>query len=657
MGSRGLATSSEPSGGAAADPGTTYRAFLSYSHSDRAAAAAIHYALEGYRLPRKLVGRPTAVGPVPRRLTPIFRDREELSAASDLSTLITAALEKSLFLIVVCSPAAAASKWVNAEIIAFKRLHGEDRVLALVVAGEPNVSTWDHAAPDEAFPRALRFQIGAHGRLTHQPAEPLAADMRKGQDRRRLARLKLIAGLSGLPLDQIVRRETQRHARRLSIVAAGALIGMIFAGGLAIYANTRRIEAIAQRRIAEREAATSRATSDYLVGTFSITNPATENPRTITVFTLLGRSAARIQTELADQPAVQARLIYTLAEAYDNLGLFDDARRMIERSRPAILRAGGEGVGAELMLASTYLSLGQLDRASAVVAHAQRTLDSDPKALPEWRAMALATRGRIRIATQDVNGGLADFDRALVLYRQNPETSPRRIAALLQNRGLVLSDDGQFAAAETSLNEALVISRAKLGERHLFTGQIWYALAQNAFLAGRLDVAEARIARALVIERLMLDPDNPIIADALSIQGQIYQGEHKLAPAQAALEQAVAVYRKAFGRPHYLIGIADVYLALVESDRGDTNGALRILDDAKHNYDVSYGHLHANHGDLLVNRALILARAGRMTEAHRDCAAGVAILGQTLGPKASYTLSETAICAALKPGPLAGAPA
>lgn len=634
----------------APDAGYTYRAFLSYSHRDRAAAAALHYALEGYRIPDKLVGRPTGFGPVPRRLTPIFRDREELGAAPDLGSVITSALERSLFLIVLCSPAAVASRWVDEEILAFKRMHGEDRVLAVVVAGEPNISTWDRTAPDECFPRALRFRIGAHGRLTHHPAEPIAADMRKGQDRRRLTKLKLVAGLTGLSLDQIIRRETQRHARRLAIVAAAALVGMVLAGGLALYANARRIEANQQRVIAEHEAATSRATSDYLIGTFTITNPATENPRTITVVDMLGRSAARMQTELADQPIVEARLIYTLAQAYDNLGLFDDARRMIERSGPALRRAGGEGVGAELMLASTYLSLGQLDRASAIVGQADRILAADPKALPEWRAMALVTHGRIRIAKQDPKEGIADFDRALAIYRANPGAPPRKIAALLQNRGLVLSDDGQFQAAEASLDQALAISRANLGERHLFTGQIWFALAQNAFLAGKLPLAEARIARALAIERLMLDPDNPILADALSMQGQIYQGEKKLPEAEAALRQAVAVYRKAFGRPHYLIGIADVYLALVESDRGDTDGALRILDDAKHNYDVSYGHIGANHGDLLVNRALILAHAGRMAEARRDCAAGIAILRHTLGPKASYTLSETANCAALKDG-------
>ena len=41
--------------------------------------------VESYRIPPKLVGKATGVGEVPRRLRPIFRDREELPASGDLS--------------------------------------------------------------------------------------------------------------------------------------------------------------------------------------------------------------------------------------------------------------------------------------------------------------------------------------------------------------------------------------------------------------------------------------------------------------------------------------------------------------------------------------------------------------------------------------------
>ena len=70
----------------------------------------------------------TARGEVPKRIAPIFRDRDELPSATDLGSLINAALASSECQIVICSPQAATSKWVNEEILAFKRLGREDRI-------------------------------------------------------------------------------------------------------------------------------------------------------------------------------------------------------------------------------------------------------------------------------------------------------------------------------------------------------------------------------------------------------------------------------------------------------------------------------------------------------------------------------------------------
>lgn len=63
------------------DGAFAYRAFISYSHKDKDLAQRLHRDVESYRIPSKLVGRVTGVGKVPRRLRPIFRDREELPAS------------------------------------------------------------------------------------------------------------------------------------------------------------------------------------------------------------------------------------------------------------------------------------------------------------------------------------------------------------------------------------------------------------------------------------------------------------------------------------------------------------------------------------------------------------------------------------------------
>jgi hypothetical protein len=81
-----------------------YRAFISYSHCDSKWAERLHNRLERYRPPKPLIGVVTAHGTVPRRLVPIFRDRDELPSATDLGALINSALKDSAAQIVICSP-------------------------------------------------------------------------------------------------------------------------------------------------------------------------------------------------------------------------------------------------------------------------------------------------------------------------------------------------------------------------------------------------------------------------------------------------------------------------------------------------------------------------------------------------------------------------
>ena len=72
-----------------------YLAFVSYSHVDEVWAKWLHQALERYGVPKPLVGRTTAKGVVPRRLTPIFRDRDELPGSPNLEEEIRRALQRS----------------------------------------------------------------------------------------------------------------------------------------------------------------------------------------------------------------------------------------------------------------------------------------------------------------------------------------------------------------------------------------------------------------------------------------------------------------------------------------------------------------------------------------------------------------------------------
>ncbi|HSG60383.1 MAG TPA: toll/interleukin-1 receptor domain-containing protein [Pseudomonadales bacterium] len=204
-----------------------YKAFISYSHRDSQWAKWLHSQLERYRLPRHLaqsLGQPAKIGK-------IFRDRDELSSGQDLAAHIQTALQHSEYLLVICSPDATQSQWVNAEIEYFQKLGKHKQIFCLLVEGG-----------DDAFPRALRTDDQGNG------VTPLAADPRDSADGQHLAKLKIIAGMFGIALDTLVQRDRQRRKQQRLASAIG-MAGII---GLGLYAYINAIERQYQQLQAEK---------------------------------------------------------------------------------------------------------------------------------------------------------------------------------------------------------------------------------------------------------------------------------------------------------------------------------------------------------------------------------------------------------------------
>jgi len=240
-----------------------YQAFISYSHRDSVWGDWLHCALERYRVPKALVGTAGERGDVPARIFPVFRDREELSSSSDLSASIRDALVASKCLVVICSPNAARSRWVEQEIREFKALGREERVLCLIVDGEPNTSDIPGREGEECFPQAVRFRVDREGQLSDERTEVIAADARPHADGKLNARLRLAAGILGVRFDDLKQRDLRYRQRRLFIATAVLAAVTVITTTLAVAAwfgwqRAERQEALAlnARDQAERIAST-----------------------------------------------------------------------------------------------------------------------------------------------------------------------------------------------------------------------------------------------------------------------------------------------------------------------------------------------------------------------------------------------------------------
>ena len=223
-----------------------YWAFISYSSKDRRWGEWLHRRLENYPIPPEFRGLEVFDGAVlGKNLRPVFRDRDELAGSSDLGSAIHEALQASRFLVVLCSKRAAQSKWVNKEIEDFRTLGKGDRILALILDGEPNATAQGRPG-EECFPAALRY-----------PAEPIAGDLRKEGDGKARGFLKILAGIAQLDFDKLYSRHERAQAKKRLIMGVVALALIASFAGLSIFAWSQQqaAEMNEQRAVSEKERA------------------------------------------------------------------------------------------------------------------------------------------------------------------------------------------------------------------------------------------------------------------------------------------------------------------------------------------------------------------------------------------------------------------
>lgn len=203
--------------------------------------------LEGFRIGKDLAGRDTPLGPVPERLAPIFRDREDFSGGHTLTDATIAALDASAALIVLCSTVSATRPAVNEEVRLFRWRHPDRPVIPVILDGD---------YPDN-FPPALRFELTTDGAVSDRPVTFLGPDVREGRgDGPRLALAKIVAGLTGvspIEIDNRIARQQRRQAWAIGLAAAGTL-ALSAGGGWFYWQSEQRGQVIVSQQQREQEA-------------------------------------------------------------------------------------------------------------------------------------------------------------------------------------------------------------------------------------------------------------------------------------------------------------------------------------------------------------------------------------------------------------------
>jgi eukaryotic-like serine/threonine-protein kinase len=572
----------------------TYRAFLSYSHRDKAWADWLHGALEAYRIDDHLVGRETPAGVVPKTLAPIFRDRADFAAGHSLTEQTLAALSTSQFLIVICSPHAARSEYVNEEIRRFKDMGRAARVIAIIVDGEPG------DPQRECFPPALRFKLGADGALTDEREEPIAADARRSADGKRLALQKVVAGLLGVPFDDVRKRDAIAASFRMTVVAAGVAVFAVIAmaaGYFVWHAGEQgRREATLLEEQKRRDGEQKKRDDEHRNQL-----AAMEDRYRSLAEKLLGISSAQAASGQAQ--AVSAAVAATVQGAADGDGRLTHALALLEEKKideaAALLRAVAEdkeraakSSGAEA--AAAYRHLGAI----AGLGDPKRARDAYGRAValdPEDRE-ALYWHGWLQLLASNL--AIAETDLSRLLQASLRVGDERGVYRAYLRLGQLFVERENLADARERIERAHEIAERNAGRNpdnlewqrdlsvsHNTLGSVW--LAQGS-LTEALKSYQADLA---IADRLAkYDPSNAGWQRDLSVShdnvGDVQEAQGNLPEALKSHQMSFAIRDRLAkadpGKPGWQHDLSDSYQRI-----GDVHAAQGNLPEALKSYRAS----------------------------------------------------------------------
>jgi non-specific serine/threonine protein kinase/serine/threonine-protein kinase len=368
-------------------------------------------------------------------------------------------------------------------------------------------------------------------------------------------------------------------------VAAASLVGLALILGIT-GTTMGLIRAMKAERVARDEAEAARQVSQFLEELFAVSDPGEARGNTVTAREILDEGAARIATELKDQPLVQARLMVTMGRVYRGLGLYTDARRLLEDA----LELRRERLGDEsLDVASSQEELGSLLDAIGDFDGAYRLYEAaleireallgrdDPKT-----GMSLSNMGNIQRQRRNFEEAKPLYERALAIREKALGPDHIEVSNSLNGLAIVLEGMGDYEGALPLYQRALAIREKALGPDHPQVATSLNNLATLYWYMGDYQTARPYNERALAIQEKVLGPDHPDLAHTLNTSANLYQAAGDLAATRRVHERALVIRKKNLRPDHPRIAESYYNLACVAALQGKSDDAIGFLDEAVH---------------------------------------------------------------------------
>jgi len=393
--------------------------------------------------------------------------------------------------------------------------------------------------------------------------------------------------LDGLPIH--ARRATWRYralrfaSRHRWEVAVAALFVLMLIG-FSVLVSIQAARVARERDAAQQERDAAEQVSSFLVGLFEVSDPSRSRGSTVTARELLDRGAEQVETGLASQPTVQARLMDAIGRVYRQLGLFEQSESLLSK---ALARREGAANGPSDAVADTLQELGEVAREQGAYQDAEAL---HRRALEIRRQLHGESHDKVAFSLNTLGLSLDQQARyeeseqmlraAIAMWRQVRSEKDLQVAVGLNNLGQLLRRTARLSDAEAVLREALEIRRAAFTTAHpLLTNSLMqYGQLQNQL--GNFAEAERYMREALEMRLLVYGPDHHQVGTAYNNLASLLHDMGAYDKAEAMYRASLEIGRKVYGPEHPETAVTMNNLASLLEDRGNPKAAEAMFRDA-----------------------------------------------------------------------------
>jgi eukaryotic-like serine/threonine-protein kinase len=448
--------------------------------------------------------------------------------------------------------------------------------------GETGEGVIDFAAQlrttPEKLSRALRGDLDTIllKALRKEPSRRYASAAELADDLgRHLQRRPVLA--RGDSAGYLVRRFLARHSRAVTSAAVGVAAMIALAGFYTVQLANERDRA-------QREARRAEEVSAFLTGLFASATPEESLGEWVGARDLLDLGAARIEQDLASEPAVQAALMRVIGSAYAALGLLDPATALLEQALAVRETLGGpaDALLGDVLLALGYLraTQGHFEEGEALLSRAltvRLELHGEAHSEIAETHLAFASLHAERLAFDE---GEAHVDMADAVLARLTSPDPEVVISARIGRAQLERLRGRFDESLAGYHEALALRTATSGADHPATLAVHSSLAQVLNLAARFGEAETIQREVLEVRRRVLPAGHPAIAVSLSSLATALKSQGRSAEAEPFEAEALAIRRAAHRGDHPQVVVALNNLANLRHDLRDLDGALDLHQES-----------------------------------------------------------------------------